>query len=109
MHQEALPQAQEARAGIHSPPPDADTPEALQPVVLKTQDVSAHSDMDDAQREVQILHEGRAIEAAMARYAESSDLLDRADADAARLRMEGLIRGRSENQVHRLEQERGLR
>lgn len=68
--------------------------------------VSAPS--DDAEREAAILHEGREMEAAMARYVESGCFTDRADADLARRRMEALIRGRSPQQVARMEQERGL-
>lgn len=62
----------------------------------------------DDEREAEILRAGNEIEAAMGRYAASSDLIDRADADRARLRMEALIRGRSAAQVQRMEQERGI-
>ena len=62
----------------------------------------------DLQREVAILLAGRDIETAMARYAESGCFADRGAADAARLRMEELIRGRSASVVAQLERERGL-
>lgn len=50
----------------------------------------------DVEREAEIKRHGRQMEAAMARYAASSNLADRGDADNHRLRMEALIRGRSE-------------
>lgn len=62
----------------------------------------------DAQREVEILHEGRQIEEYMRQYAETGDFAARGAADRARLRMEALIRGRSAAVVARLEAERGL-
>jgi hypothetical protein len=82
---------------------------------------TAPTKLDDAQREVEILHAGREIEEAMAEVSTInnrnphvfSDFADaasaRARADRARLRMEALIRGRSAESVLRMEQERGLR
>lgn len=76
-----------------------------------THDVSTvrHSSCGDLQREVAIQQAGREIEAAMARYAESGNFADRGEADAARLRMQGLIAGRSAEQVARMEAEMARR
>lgn len=63
----------------------------------------------DAQREVEILHAGREIEAHMARYGETSDLGDLGAAHAARLRMQALIAGRSPEQIARMLQEQAER
>lgn len=65
-------------------------------------------DRADEQRETSIRACGQLLEAAMARYATSSDLSDLGEAHRYRLEMEGLIRGRSQAHVQRLEQERGL-
>ena len=81
--------------------------EAQEPIadLCQSADTSVGQDL---QREVAILLAGRDIETAMARYAESGCFADRGAADAARLRMEELIRGRSPAVVARLERERGL-
>jgi hypothetical protein len=63
----------------------------------------------DEEREDAIRRAGKAIEHHMALYASSSDLMDRGDADRARLLMQRLIAGRSAEQVGKLELERGLR
>ena len=64
--------------------------------------------MTDTERERHISDCGRLMEAAMARYAESSDLADLGDAHRWRLAMEQAINGRSAEQVTRMEVERGL-
>lgn len=92
----------------HSPAPQDATGQALPHVLHSVDRASSLSDMSDAQREVQIIHEGRAVEYHMAKYAETSDLGELGAAHGARLRMESLIRGRSPAQVARMERERGL-
>lgn len=64
--------------------------------------------MSDEEREDAICRAGKAIEHHMGLYAASSDLMDRGDADRARLLMQQLIAGRSAEQVARMERERGL-
>lgn len=62
----------------------------------------------DHERERHISDCGRLMGAAMDRYAESSDLADLGDAHRWRLAMEQAIKGRSAEQVTRMEVERGL-
>ena len=69
----------------------------------RSDDLCVGQDAQDLQREVAILLAGRDIETAMARYEATGCFNDRAAADAARLRMEELIRGRSSAQVARME------
>ena len=64
--------------------------------------------MTDTERERHISDCGRLMEAAMDRYAESSDLADLGDAHRWRLAMEQAIKGRSAEWVRRVEIERGL-
>jgi hypothetical protein len=64
--------------------------------------------MSDRERELHIRDLGWLIEDSMARYYETSCLTHRGDADRFRLLMEEAIRGRSQEQVARLEKERGL-
>ena len=62
----------------------------------------------DGELEAHIRDCGRLMEAAMDRYAESSDLADLGDAHRWRLAMEQAINGRSAEWVRRVEIERGL-
>lgn len=62
----------------------------------------------DEELEAHIRDCGRLMEAAMDRYAESSDLADLGDAHRWRLAMEQAINGRSAEWVRRVEIERGL-
>lgn len=64
--------------------------------------------MHCTEREAHIRDCGRLMEAAMARYAESSDLADLGDAHRWRLAMEQAIKGRSAEQVTRMEKNAGL-
>ena len=64
--------------------------------------------MTDADRELHITDCGRLMQEAMARYEESNNFHDRADADAWRMLMERAIKARSPVQVLRMEQERGI-
>ena len=64
--------------------------------------------MTDTERERHISDCGRLMEAAMDRYAESSDLADLGDAHRWRLAMEQAIKGRSAEQVACMEQNAGL-
>ena len=64
--------------------------------------------MTDTERERHISDCGRLMEAAMDRYAESSDLADLGDAHRWRLAMEQAIKGRSAEQVTRMEKNAGL-
>lgn len=85
--------------------PSSDCPPALRKTV-STDGVSegrhSHSCADLA-REVAIQQAGRDIEAAMGRYGDSGNFADRGEADAARLRMQELIAGRSPEQVARMQ------
>lgn len=64
--------------------------------------------MTDTERERHIADCGKLMQAAMARYQQSSDLADLGDAHHWRMAMEEAIKGRSAAQVARMEQERGL-
>ena len=64
--------------------------------------------MSDAERELHIKDCGDLMQAAMARYEESNNFHDRADADAWRILMERAIKARSPEQVALMEQERGI-
>lgn len=64
--------------------------------------------MTDTERERHIADCGKLMEAAMARYQESSDLADLGDAHRWRRLMEEAINGRSAEWVAKVEQERGL-
>jgi hypothetical protein len=64
--------------------------------------------MTDTERERHISDCGRLMQAAMDRYAESSDLADLGDAHRWRRLMEEAINGRSAEWVRRVETERGL-
>ena len=62
----------------------------------------------DDEREQHISDCARLMEAAMARYLESSDLADLGDAHRWRLAMEEAIKGRSAEWVRQAEIERGI-
>jgi len=64
--------------------------------------------LSDTERELHIKDCGDLMQAAMARYEASNNLHDRADADAWRMLMERAIKARSQVQVFRMEQERGI-
>ena len=64
--------------------------------------------MTDTERERHISDCSRLMQAAMDRYAESSDLADLGDAHRWRIAMEEAINGRSAEWVRRVETERGL-
>jgi hypothetical protein len=64
--------------------------------------------MSDAEREAAIVQAGKAIEHYMAEYERTGCFGARGDADRSRRLMEMLIRGRSPEQVARMERERGL-
>lgn len=64
--------------------------------------------MTDTELERHISDCGRLMQAAMDRYAESSDLADLGDAHRWRIAMEEAINGRSAEWVRRVEIERGL-
>lgn len=62
----------------------------------------------DAGRELAIQTAGKAMEAHYAAFERTGDFTERGAADAARIRMEKLIKERSPAQVAKLERERGL-
>jgi hypothetical protein len=64
--------------------------------------------MTDTERERHIADCGRLMQAAMARYQQSSDLADLGDAHRWRRLMEEAIAGRSAGQVARMEKNAGL-
>ena len=64
--------------------------------------------MSDAERELHIKDCGDLMQAAMARYEASNNFHDRADADAWRILMERAINARSQDQVARMEKNRGI-
>lgn len=94
--------------GIPQSAPKDGTPARSSDVGTAIGMTSAQSDMSDCQREAAIVNAGREVEAHMRAYGESNDLTDRAAADAARLHMEALIRGRSREQVLQQEIRKGL-
>jgi hypothetical protein len=64
--------------------------------------------LTDSEREAAIVQAGKAIEHYMAEYERTGCFGARGDADRSRRLMELLIRGRSPEQVARMERERGL-
>jgi hypothetical protein len=110
MHQAPITDLAACEGCAQQTPPQDATGNALQHVLPKDESASDEGDssISDCQREAAIVNAGREIEEHMRAYGESGDFTDRAAADAARLRMEALIRGRSAGQVARMEQERGL-
>jgi hypothetical protein len=64
--------------------------------------------MSDQEREAHIKACGVLMEDAMQRYYETGDFGHRGEADRWRLLMQEAIKGRSPEQVKRMEQERGL-
>jgi len=64
--------------------------------------------LSDTEREAHIKDCGRLMQEAIQRYEQSGNFHYRADADAWRILMERAIKGRSPEQVARMEQERGL-
>lgn len=103
MQSQCSPAAQTGFASTHQTPCDL-TGQVAQVFVGESRER-----MCDQEREEAIRRAGKAIESHMARYAKTSDLMDRGDADRARLLMQRLIAGRSAEQVAKLELERGLR
>jgi hypothetical protein len=103
MHSHPITSPERAASSAHQSAPQDATSEALQRVIPKDESASDEGDssISDCQREAAIVNAGREIEEHMRAYGESGDFTDRAAADAARLRMEALMRGRSAGQVAR--------
>lgn len=99
------PLAAEAAPRIHSQAPHARTAEARQDVIPAADAASESSDED---REQQIRQAGLDMQHAYWEYERTGDLGSLGEAHKHRIRMTELIRGRSPQQVARMEQERGI-
>lgn len=81
---------------------------ACSPVLLPDVGTNLPHRLTDGEREAAIALAASLIEHHIELYEISGDFADRGNADRARLSMEALIKGRSAEQIARMEQERGL-